>query len=97
MLAHLLGIVGFLGPLIVWLIKKDEHVFIDDQGKEALNFQLTMLIGGLICAVATLLFCVGILLGLALSVVDIVFCILAALKAKEGIAYRYPMCIRFVS
>ena len=45
MLAHLLGaLVGFLGPLILWVVKKDEHEFIDDQSKEALNFQLTLLI-----------------------------------------------------
>src|SRR5437868_1922887 len=44
MLAHLLGIIGFVGPLIIWLIKKDQSPFVDDQGKEALNFHLTMLI-----------------------------------------------------
>src|SRR4051812_11305473 len=59
MLAHLLGIVtGFVGPLIIWLVKKDQSPFVDDQGKEALNFQLTLLIGWLVASV-TAAFCIG--------------------------------------
>src|SRR2546423_4278523 len=57
MLAHLLGILGFLGPLIIWLIKKDQSPFVNDQGKEALNFHLTLLIG-IIVGIATA--CLGV-------------------------------------
>ena len=96
MLAHLLGLIGFLGPLLIWLLKKDDDQFIDDQGKEALNFQLTLLIGYLIGGVLTLIL-IGILVVLALGIMHIVFAIMGALKAKEGIAYRYPICIRFLS
>jgi uncharacterized protein len=95
MLAHLLGIIGFLGPLIVWLIKKDQSPFVDDQGKEALNFQLTVLIGWVI-AVVTSFFCIGALVGLAVFVCNLIFCIMGSMKANQGIAYRYPINIRFL-
>ena len=52
MLAHLLGaLLGFLGPLIIWMTKKDDHPFIDDQGKEALNFHLTLLIAYVVTSI----------------------------------------------
>ena len=95
MLAHLLGIVGFLGPLIVWLIKKDQSPFIDDQGKEALNFQITVLIGYVIGGI-TAFFCIGTLIALAVFVCNIIFCIMAGMKANQGIAYRYPLNLRFI-
>jgi uncharacterized Tic20 family protein len=96
MLAHLLGIVlGFLGPLIIWLIKKDEEPFVDDQAKEALNFQLTVFIamfisGLLICLV------IGLVTTPAIAIADLVFCIIAGLKANEGEAYRYPLTLRLI-
>lgn len=95
MLAHLLGIIGFIGPLIIWLIKKDQSPFIDDQGKEALNFQLTMLIAWVV-VIVTSFFCIGALLGPIVFVGNIVLCIIAAMKANQGIAYRYPVTIRFI-
>jgi uncharacterized protein len=74
MLCHLLGIVTwFLGALIVWLIKKDQSKFVDDQGKEALNFQLTMLIAYLI-AVATCFVGIGFIIAPVVLIVDVVFC-----------------------
>ncbi|MGC9455365.1 MAG: DUF4870 domain-containing protein [Phycisphaerae bacterium] len=72
MLAHLLGIfTGFLGPLIIWLIKKDEQPFVDDQGKEALNWQLTLLIGYIISA-ALMFVCVGFFTYMAIWILAIV-------------------------
>lgn len=96
MLCHLLGLfTSFLGPLIVWLIKKDESSFVDNQGKEALNFQITVAIAliasGLLCFA-----CIGIVLMPAVGIVDLVFCIVACAKANGGEAYRYPVCIRFI-
>ena len=93
-LTGLLGnIVGFvIGPLVCWLVKKDVYPFVDDQGKEALNFQITMFLIALVC-VAT---CVGAFLAWGVCLVDIVFTIIAALKANEGVAYRYPFAIRFI-
>ncbi len=96
MLAHLLGIVlGFLGPLIIWLIKKDEEPFVDDQGKEALNFQITVLIGILVSGVLMFV-CVGFFTALAIAIANIVLCIMAGLKANEGEAYRYPFALRLI-
>ena len=96
MLCHLLAIfTGFLGPLIIWLIKKDDTPFVDDQGKEALNFQLTVLIAILISSVLTVV-CIGVFLMMGVWVVDIIFCILAAIKSSKGEAYRYPVNIRFI-
>ena len=96
MLCHLLAVfTGFLGPLILWLVKKDESAFIDDQGKEALNFQLTVLIGMLIAGV-TMCFYIGMILAPAVAIANIVLCIMACIKANEGERYRYPWCIRFV-
>ncbi len=85
----------FLGPLIIWLIKKDEDPFVDDQGKEALNFQITVMIamaisGALICII------IGPFLMMAVAVCNIVFCIIGALKANEGVAYRYPFTLRLI-
>jgi len=96
MLAHLLAIIlGFVGPLIIWLIKKDESPFVDDQGKEALNFQLTILIAITVSAL-TMFICIGFVLLPAVAIFDLVFCIIASIKAGNGEAYRYPMNIRFI-
>ena len=103
MLCHLSALVGllgngigfFLGPLIVWLIKKEEHPFIDDQGKEAVNFQITMFIAFMIALVLSFVL-IGIPLLLALGVLEIVFPIIAAIQASNGTHYRYPLAIRFI-
>lgn len=95
MLAHLLGILGFLGPLLIWLIKKDDDPFIDDQGKEALNFQITMLIA-LIASGLLMFVCIGFFTTPALAIADLVMCIMAGMKANEGVKYRYPFTLRLI-
>ena len=96
MLAHLLGIfLAIIGPLIIWMIKKDQSRFVDDQGKESLNFQIMLLIGYVIAG-ATSFICIGILIGPAVWIFGIIFSIIAALKAKDGIAYRYPVNLRLI-
>ena len=101
MLAHLSalagGLVGFplLGPLLVWLLKKQEHPFIDDQGKEALNFHITVTVAFLI-AFATMCIGIGFILAPVVGIVALIFTIIGAVKANEGVAYRYPFNIRFV-
>jgi uncharacterized Tic20 family protein len=96
MLAHLLGIpLGPIGPLIIWLIKKDQSPFVNDQGREALNFQITLLIGYIIGG-ATIALCVGMLIVPAIAIISLIFCIMGALKANQGIAYRYPFAIRLI-
>jgi len=98
MLAHLLGaLLGFLGPLIIWLIKKDEHPFIDDQGKESLNFQLTLLIAHVALIVLDVVSC-GLLAiaHLVPWVLGLIFGIMGAMEANQGKWYRYPFNIRFI-
>jgi hypothetical protein len=95
MLAHLLGIFGFIGPLIIWLIKKDQSPFVNDQGKEALNFHLMLLIGILIGSL-TICLGIGLVIVPVVWVCGVVFSIIGCLKARDGIAYRYPFTIRFI-
>lgn len=96
MLAHLLGIVtGFIGALIIWLIKKDQSAFIDEQGKEALNFQITVMIGYAIAMALTMIL-IGALLFPVLLIANLVFCILAAVAVSKGEHYKYPIAIRLL-
>jgi uncharacterized Tic20 family protein len=96
MLAHLLGILtGFLGPLIIWLIKKDSSRFVDDQGKEALNFWISVSIIITLCSFTAFL-CVPLFIGLGVWITAVVFSIMGAMKANQGIAYRYPVNIRLI-
>ena len=95
MLCHLLGIFTFfIGPLIIWVMKKDESPFVNDQGKEALNFQITTAIATVLCFFG---FCIAPLLILAVNIVRIVFSIIATIKANQGIPYRYPVTLRLIS
>jgi uncharacterized Tic20 family protein len=96
MLAHLLAIfTSFLGPLVIWLVKKDEHPFVDEQGKESLNFQITVAIAYIAAGLLTFV-CIGLLLLPAVAIFDIVFCIMACVKVNNGEHYRYPITIRFI-
>lgn len=103
MIAHLAGFLGYflpvigslIGPLIVWQLKKDLHPYVDEQGKEALNFQITVMIAGLICALLMLVV-IGFLLIWVVIVGAIVLMIIAAIKANEGVPYRYPFCLRLI-
>ncbi len=93
LLCHLLPlVVGFVGPLIIWLLKKDESPFVDDQGKEALNFQLSVLI----VAVGLSATCVGLVLVPVVAVYAIVYCVIAGVAANRGEAFRYPLTIRMI-
>ena len=110
MFAHLSALLGLftgglgaiIGPLVIWLIKKDTMPFVDDQGKEALNFNITVAI-----AMAVLLFIgtvlmfilIGILfylVALALGIGWLVFTIIGTIKASNGEAYRYPFTLRLI-
>ncbi len=99
MLAHLLGaLLGFLGPLIIWMTKKDTSAFVDDQGKEALNFQLTVLIIHLVGFVLVVVSC-GFLFFIPLVpwMLQLIFGIIGSTKANQGEYYRYPFTIRMIS
>ena len=95
MLCHLLGLIGFIGPLIIWLIKKDDDEFINDQGKEALNWQITVLIGFIVSAILVVIV-IGAFLAWAIGILNLIFVIMGAVKASNGEKYRYPVCIRLI-
>jgi uncharacterized Tic20 family protein len=92
-IAILLGGMSFLGPLIVWLVKKDQSPFVDDQGKEALNFQIAVLLASLICGVT----CILLILVPVILVANIVYSIIAAMEANKGVYYRYPYTLRLIN
>ena len=96
MLGQLGGIIiGFIAPLIVMLVFGPRNAFVKKESTEALNFQITVLIGYIVSFV--LMFVViGIFLFFAVWILSIIFCVIAAVKNNQGIEYRYPINIRFV-
>jgi len=103
MICHLAGLAGLvvpvvgciIGPLIVWQIKKEEFPFVDEQGKEAVNFQISMLIYGIVAGLLCFA-CIGFVLLPAVVIFDLIFLLIAAVKANNGEHYRYPLTIRFI-
>lgn len=113
MFAHLSALAGglltsavggwgfFIGPLVIWLIKKETMPFVDDQAKEALNFNITVSGAFLILLVLTFLTLgigglITLPLMLILGIAALIFIILAAIKANEGVKYRYPFTLRLI-
>ncbi|MEW5544226.1 DUF4870 domain-containing protein [Pseudomonas soli] len=96
-LSALLGLVlplgHLLGPLVLWHLKREQDPFIDAQGKEALNFQISVTIAGFVCFLLIFVF-IGILLFAVLMVAVLILIILAAVKTNEGQPYRYPFIWR---
>jgi len=86
---------GVLGPLIIWQLKKDVNPFIDEQGKEAVNFQISILMY-FIASIFLCIVCVGAFLVAATIFVFFIFMLIAAVKANNGYHYRYPLTIRFI-
>jgi uncharacterized Tic20 family protein len=98
LVAHILGIfTGFIGALIIWLINKDDTTkpFVIDQSKEALNFQITVAIAYIISSILVVVL-IGTLMLAAVWVANLVLCIMAAVKANNGEAYRYPFTLRLI-
>ena len=96
-LTHLGGIFfGFIPALIVWLLKKDDNPFVGGQAREALNFQLTVLIGYMVAWVLAFVL-VGFMLLPLIYVGNLVLCILAAVKVSQGEDYRYPLTLRLIN
>jgi len=103
MLCHLLGIfTGFLGPLILWLVKKDDSAFVAHHGREALNFQITLLLA-MVClgsmTFVLIFFVIGIVFVPLLFIVPMLALIaeiMAAIAAQNGEWFRYPCCLRLV-
>ena len=101
--AHAIALIGFfvpiaghiVGPLVIWLAKRDESPEIDMHGKESVNFQISMLIynviAGLLCFVL-----IGIPILIILHFLNIVFVVIAAIQASDGKLFRYPLSIRLI-
>ena len=94
---HLGGTVfSFIPALIVWILKKDDSVYIADQAKEALNFQITVLIAQFIAGVLAIIL-IGFLLMGIIWLVNVVLCVIAAISSSKGETYRYPFCLRLIN
>ncbi|HVR95194.1 MAG TPA: DUF4870 domain-containing protein [Thermoanaerobaculia bacterium] len=102
MVCHVSSLVGLvvplgniIAPLVIWLIKKDTMPFVDDQGKESLNFQISVTIYLLLC-IPLVFVVIGIPLLFVIAIADVILTIIATIKANDGFAYRYPLTIRFI-
>ncbi|PFG43643.1 hypothetical protein ATJ88_2349 [Isoptericola jiangsuensis] len=94
--AHLGGVfLSFLVPLIIWLVYRERSRYLDDQGKEALNFQITLAIAYVV-GIVTSVIGIGVLILIAAWVCSIVFAILAAVACSRQEWYRYPLTFRFI-
>lgn len=105
-LVALVGIPSIVGPLIVWLVKRDDHPFVADQARESLNFQLSVIIYTIVGAIAALILTlatlgIGLLVVIPIALIFLVGVLLlpifAAIKASEGQRYRYPLTMRLIS
>lgn len=102
MLCHISGLAGLaipLGniivPMVIWALKRYDYPLVDDQGREAINFQISITIYFFISAFLILLV-IGIPLLIILAAADIILVIIAGLKALEGTKYRYPLNVRLI-
>jgi uncharacterized Tic20 family protein len=84
-----------VGPLVVWLIKKDQFPLVDDQGKEALNFNISLAIYGFVAFLLSFVL-IGIPILIALGIFWFVEVIIATIRANNGERFRYPLTIRFL-
>jgi len=95
-LCHVLGIFFWIFPaLIIYLIKKDESTYVAEHAKEALNFQISITIFYIISGILVLLL-IGLLMIWLVYMANIIFCIIATIKASDNILYKYPFNIRLV-
>ena len=102
MFCHLAGFAGFfvpfggiIGPLIIWLSKRDDSTWVNENGKASLNFQLSMLLY-MILAAPLVLIIIGIPILAILGTLKIIFMIIACVKASRGEEFRYPLAIPFI-
>jgi len=102
MFCHLSALVGFvipfgniIGPLIIWILKKDEYELVNLNGKEALNFQISITIY-IIASILLIFIVIGIPILIALAFFELFAIVIAAIKANEGAVFRYPLTIRFL-
>lgn len=95
LLTYLTGFGGLIVPLVIWLTKKDEIIDLDEHGKAILNFQLSLILYGII-AIPLLLIIVGFVIYFALFLISIIFPIVNAVKASNKQPIFYPISITFI-
>ena len=102
MFCHLSALAGFvipfgniIAPLVIWILKKEEYPHVNDQGKEAINFQISMTIY-IIASIILIVIVIGIPLLILLGLFELIVIVIASIKANEGEKYRYPFAIRFL-
>lgn len=96
-LTHIGGTVfSFIPALIVWLLKRDDSPYIADQAREALNFQITVLIAQVISSILIVILIGFVLMGI-IWLANIILCIIAAVAASKGEYYRYPFALRLIN
>lgn len=102
LICHLSALCGYfipfgnlIAPIVIWSMKKDEMPMVDEHGKEVINFQISITIWFIIAGIFVIIL-IGIPFLIALGVLQLVFVIIGAIKADNGILYRYPLTIRFI-
>lgn len=102
MFCHLAALAGYfipfgniIGPLIVWMLKREESPYIDFHGKAAVNFQISMTLY-LIFAAMLIILLIGIFMLIALAILNLILVIIASVRANSGEYYEYPLSIRFI-
>jgi hypothetical protein len=98
LLSHLLAIVpgvGILGPLVIYLIKRGQSSFVEENAKESLNFQITMILAFIISAMLMVVW-IGFILLAVLGIAEVVLVIIATIRASENKIYRYPFNLRLI-
>ena len=96
MLCHLLGVVGFFAPLVIWLIERDKHRFVDEHGRQAMNYQISVLIYGAVCWLLCLVLVKLVVLLWLLTFVHLVLVVVGTVQASQGRLWRYPIAIPFL-
>ena len=102
MIAHLSALAGYaiplgnvIGPMIIWLAKRDTSAYVAQEAREALNFHITVTIAAAISALLILVL-IGFVLLIAVGLVALIFTIIAGIKANEGNGYVYPFAVRLI-
>ena len=103
MLCHLSALAGvvipfgnIIAPLIIWILKKEEFPFVDDQGKESLNFQISITIYFII-GIILVFVAIGVVILPLIGLFALIMVIVASIKANDGVKYRYPLTIRIIN
>ena len=97
LLTYITGFGGLIVPLVIWITQRDRIYTMDEQGKEIVNFQLSLIIYALVCIPLILAFGLGILGFIALGILSVIYPIINAIRASNGQVPKYPLSLNFVS